>query len=1625
MLLFPNFRKTNRNARLAAGRQRRLMMEHLESRQMLVADLAVTKVGTPDPVLIGEIITYTITLQHTVNSTEAATNVNLSDTIPTGTTVLSFVETTNPLLGFATAMGPPAATATIANFDITSVATFELRVMVNSNATLGPNGISNTASVSAEPPDDQFPGDNFATAVTFVQQPTDLEIRKTDNVTETDRGNMLTYVIVVTNRGTSTVTGARVVDNFPATLSPPMVTSVASPGVEGNTDKVGNIDDLLTLPAGASVTYQAVTTVGNDARDKIINIATVEASPNFRDSILTNNIDMDEDTLPPVIESDVSVTISDTPDPVQPGSNITYTINFINNGPSDSGFTTITIPTIANTTFVSFMTPVTWMTGMVPAVGQPGPVTANKNGVADDETATFTLVVRVNDATPANTIITAQVDADGSPPDPVPGNESATATTTVQSQTDLSIAKSSGAYGVVAGSQVTYIITVTNNGSTDVIGATVTDVFPASLTGVTYTSVPSGGATMNDAGNGNINDTVNLPGFASITYTATGTLSASATGTLSNTATVTAPSGINDSNLGNNTAFDDDLITAPPADLSITKTDNATSSMPGSPITYTITVNNNGTNTATDAIVIDNFPPSLTNPMWTSVATGGATGNLTSGNGNINDAVTLPMGGRIVYTVTATISPTATGTLNNTATIMPPSTVSDPNPGNNTSIDSTSLTASADLRITKSDGVTSVGPGGNVTYTIRVTNDGPNPVTGATITDNFESDFTLVQYTSTASPGASGNTDGDGNINDTITLPVGGFITYTAIGTVSALATGTLSNTATVTPPAGVNDPNVGNNTASDEDTITAQANLSITKTDGLTTVQPGATITYTIVVRNTGPNQATGATVVDNFPATLTNISFTSESLDGATENDANGIGNINDVVTLPVNSSITYTVTATLSPDAAAGQLSNTATISPPTGVTDPTPANTATDNTTIAPRADLQITKTDGVIMATPGQMLTYTITVTNAGPNNVIGALVVDNFPSNFTGVTYTSVAAGGASENQAGGTGNINDTVNIPVNGSITYTATGTINPAAAGNLNNTATITVPMGVNDPTSGNNKATDSNSLVVVQRADVSVAKTDNAGFAQAGDNLTYTITVNNTGPNAAQTVTFSDPALPANTTFVSFAAPAGWTVTSVPTAGGTGAITATIASLAVNSPAVFTLVVKVDDGVAAGTVLTNTASAQSTTADPNTNNNQASDSTTIVIAGPDFGDAPTSYNTLLADNGPRHTLSDDLQLGPNADSEADGQPNASASGDDIAGGPDDEDGVILPSSVIVGLPATITVNSTGEGLLDAWIDFNRNGEFDDPAERIADSEPVAPGSNSLTIFVPSNAELGGSFARFRLSTAGGLSPTGAASDGEVEDYPLEIIPAPGAGSVTVVPDPDNPGRTMLAIVGNDFNDTIIIEQVRSHLPQLQITFNGQKTTFSLGKFRRIVVSGGDGNDRIELRAPLAKRATLMGQGGNDILIGGGGPDVLIGGSGTDTLSGGGGDDQFFQGEAPVTALSAARSKFDVNNDESISTLDALLLINTLNTAGGTKAVENFDKPLFMDVSKDGQISVLDALLVINRLSSPSLSGEGEGESTFSDDQSSSSGDDGDQLDNLLSLLAADSALQRKKK
>lgn len=308
--------------------------------------------------------------------------------------------------------------------------------------------------------------------------------------------------------------------------------------------------------------------------------------------------------------------------------------------------------------------------------------------------------------------------------------------------------------------------------------------------------------------------------------------------------------------------------------------------------------------------------------------------------------------------------------------------------------------------------------------------------------------------------------------------------------------------------------------------------------------------------------------------------------------------------------------------------------------------------------------------------------------------------------------------------------------------------------------------------------------------------------------------------------------------------------------------------------------------------------------------------------------DYGDAPDSYGTLVANNGAGHVATGP-QLGAQRDTEADGQVPLNGLGDDL-NGVDDEDGVTLPTHILARIGATITVNASAAGKLDAWIDMDRNGTFDED-EQIASSLDVTAGANTLTIPVSADAVAGQTFARFRISTAGGVGPDGLASDGEVEDYSLAISAVPHGGA-EVVDDPLNPGQKMLLVMGTNDADRIRLTPVDNDT-MVRVVVNGERSTFAANSFQRVVIFGLDGDDHIRLNRRLGVSAWADGGAGGDVLRGGSGPTILTGGSGNDRLIGarnrtvmiGGNGEDVVKGSISESSdlLVGAATQFDAND------------------------------------------------------------------------------------------------------
>src|SRR6266852_4573162 len=375
--------------------------------------------------------------------------------------------------------------------------------------------------------------------------------------------------------------------------------------------------------------------------------------------------------------ADLSVTKADSPDPVNAGSNITYTITLSNAGPDPASVVSLTDTTPANTTFVSVMQtsgPGSSITS--PAVGGTGTITANIVTLAAGATATFSLVVNVNAATPNGSTITNTATVSSTTTDPTPGNNSATATTTVNNAADLSVTKTDTPDPVNAGANITYTLTLTNNGPSPAQSVSLTDSTPANTTFVSVMQTSGPGSSITSpavGGTGTITaNIVTLAAGATATYTLVVNVNAAATGTISNTASVTSTTA--DPNAANNSATATTTING--ADLAIAKSAGAGPFVAGGNVNYTITVTNNGPLTATGVTVVDTLPAGST-----FVSSTPSQGSCTGTSTVTCNLGTLANGGTATIALVITASATP-GMLSNTATVS--SAVSDPNPANNT-----------------------------------------------------------------------------------------------------------------------------------------------------------------------------------------------------------------------------------------------------------------------------------------------------------------------------------------------------------------------------------------------------------------------------------------------------------------------------------------------------------------------------------------------------------------------------------------------------------------------------------------------------------------------------------------------------------------------------------------------------------------------------------------------------------------------------------------------------------------------------------------------------------------------------------------------------------------------------
>ena len=1024
------------------------------------ADLSVAKVADPATATAGAPLTYRITVNNAGPSVARAATID--DALPDGFTV------TPPLPAGCEATGGRVQCA------LGDLAPGETREIALAGA-VAPTQIAaleNTVAVASDTPDDA-PADNQATITTPVAVAADLELTKVAEAPSAIAGTTTAWLLTLTNRGPATATGVTLHDRLPEGATVATVT----PG--GTCVGAGRDVDCAfgDLAPTDSVTVRVVASIAPDVLGELRNAATADAATPDPDA--ANN--SASAPVPVTARTNVRITKRAQSPDVVAGADLTYRLRVVNDGPS-----------VARTVVVTDRLPA----GLTTPISAPGCTVTGLDlacvlgTLAPGEERVLDVTARVGPAVGADDEIVNTATVSTSTPDADPSDDSDTETVNAVARADLQVTKS-GPAAAGAGDAVAYVVTVTNAGPSDAAGVSLADTLPAELDDVTFTP-----ATTDCSIDGRRAGCLIglLPAGESRSFTITGTIDPDTpAGTIVNRAEVDADTS--DPEPGNNAAEVPTVVSSV-ADVAVTKTaEPAGPVTAGAPLTYTITVANLGPATARGVTMEDTLPAGVSLLSADPPAcTGAATVTCALGDLRPGDDVTI--------TLTTRVDPATLGTLTNTATVT---ATNDPGPDANDRATAENVAgASADLSIAKSVTPSPLVPGEPATYVLRVTNDGLSTATGVVVRDLMPA---ALAGATVADDGGAECTLAGGALACTLAaLAPGTPLEIRVLAPVAPGTTGDVTNTATVA--ADTPDPDPDDNAASLTTPVAPRASLSLAKSAAPGALRAGERVTFTLTARNGGPSAAQDVVIRDTLPDGLTAVLPLPAGCTATGQEIACTVG------TLAAGADAERVIAADVDP-AARGTLRNTAVVTSPTPDDEPSDDSAAAD-VTVTGEADLGVTKTVDPAQARAGELVTYTLTVTNGGPSTAVAAMLADTARA---GLAFQDVApAAGCDVSAATLQCALGD---LAPGASRTFTLTARIDPAATGDLVNAATVATDTS--DPNPANDTA--SATVTASPSADVALTKTATQA-AVAGTAFAYTITARNLGPSLARDVVVTD-------------------------------------------------------------------------------------------------------------------------------------------------------------------------------------------------------------------------------------------------------------------------------------------------------------------------------------------------------------------------------------------------------------------------------------------------------------------------------------------------------------------
>ena len=884
--------------------------------------------------------------------TGAARNVTVSDDLPVGDAFSSGAATASPSTGFSQTAYDSSGPTTNVTWTLTSIAagasvTITVPTSVASNLASGAT-LNNTAQAQAT----EEPTPVSDTGNVTIATSAGVAVTNSAAPSPATAGGDLEYTINVTNTGPSDAQGVTLSDPLPASA-----TFVAfDSGASFCSQSAGSINcSFGTLASGASQLVKVHVTLASSAPGSVSDTATVASTttdPDSADNSATATVAAGR-------TADLALTDTANPTAVVQGQDASLTLTASNGGPSDAPNTVITDVLPNGLSFVS---------ASAGCTNSSGTVTCVVGSLADGADAAFTVVteaLQVGNQVDAASVTSGAVDPDTS-------NNSADDGVTVGPAVDLAVADT-GPATIAAGGLASYAWTVTNAGPSTGTGVSVRDVLAP---GETFASVtaPAGWSCTSPAVG--VNGTVTCSHAAGYPDGASDVLDLSVNVGfgLADQAFADAPSVSGneaDPDLSNNAASVSTAV-GPAADLSLTDSPSPTSVVRGDQFTYTLVAANAGPDDATGVVVTELLPAGLS---FVSASPGcvNSAGVVTCSLGSVADDSS--------QTATIVVKALADGDQVDSASVSADQV--DPDIGNNSAGGTLMVGPAADLAIAGT-GPVAVAAGASASYAWTVTNDGLDDGTGVALSDVLPAGMTFV---SAVSDQGSCSDTGQAISCSLGSLADGSSATVTVVASASPSKAGqALVNTVSVS--GHQNDPNQANNNSSVSTIVGPAADMSVTDTANHANPAQQQQLTYTLSYANRGPSTAHHVIVIDTLPAGL---SFKSVG-------DANCV-DVGVVVTCDegaVASGATGTIQLVVSADG-LGVQHDAATVS--ADEPDPDASNdSASADVTVGPTADLTLTKTTSAPDVAAGGLITYSLSVQNAGPSAATDVVFTDPLPA---------------------------------------------------------------------------------------------------------------------------------------------------------------------------------------------------------------------------------------------------------------------------------------------------------------------------------------------------------------------------------------------------------------------------------------------------------------------------------------------------------------------------------------------------------------------------------------------------------------------------------------------------